>query len=148
MKVWCTLPIDFRIGDIDNSKIVQKSSYTDVYEAIRCPDSMKVLELHLTESDDSEMPELVFHFPNLEVLDMKKTGLESVPQAITKLQQLETLDISDNHLKGLPEELWTLPFLQFIVVKGNRFPASVRRTLEKEHGGLLYPKDEKGRVQW
>lgn len=149
VKVWVTLPFDFRLDSYPKpAPIVQKSSYDNLHDAIKSPDSTKVLELHLAPAVYFEVPELAFHFPNLEVLDMKRTGLKTVPSTIGTMRMLETLDISGNQIRSLPDELWTLPYLQFVVVNGNAFPKSVQKKLEKQHGGLLYPKDEKGRVMW
>jgi Leucine-rich repeat (LRR) protein len=116
--------------------------YTSLEEAL--PQGNRVYHLDLHGKDLTELPEVLYRFPNLKHLDLSDNqlsalgdfdfgyfrNLESVnlygnrftrfPEALFSARQLEELDLGNNELQELPANLGKLKFLTVLKLHHNR----------------------------
>jgi Leucine-rich repeat (LRR) protein len=69
-------------------------------------------ELHLQESQISDIPDSIVALAKLRQLELQKCKIEAVSKQLWTLKNLESLDLSDNRVGTLPEPLSSLPKLR------------------------------------
>ncbi|MBK9449733.1 MAG: TonB family protein [Bacteroidetes bacterium] len=159
IKVWVTIPFDFKLLPSDAVETVEpknlkrvaediaKTSFHSLDEALLA-DPANVKELFLHGKKLTEFPMEVLNFPNLRRLELGDNQLTTIPVEIAQFHSLWYLGLSRNQLTHLPDEVLGMQRLEKIMVDGNLFPKSLQKSMVKSHGELLFPKDDKGKVQW
>lgn len=159
IKVWVTIPFDFKLLLCEGEEPepaanppkpapekVQISFYS-LEEALNAnPENVKELFLH--GQNLKTFPLEVLKFKNLRRLELGDNAISTIPTEIAQLRNLWYLGLTRNHLTNLPPEVLGMSRLEKIMVGGNLFPKSLQKTMVKEHGSILFPKDDKGKVQW
>lgn len=56
-------------------------------------------------------------FPNLRVLDLRDTQVETIPKMLGRLLQLRYLNLSNTRIRKLPQTIGTLMMLQFLILR-------------------------------
>jgi Leucine-rich repeat (LRR) protein len=56
-------------------------------------------------------------FPNLRVLDLRDTQVETIPKMLGRLLQLRYLNLSNTRITKLPQTIGTLMMLQFLILR-------------------------------
>lgn len=87
-------------------------------EAMRNPEA--VVKLSLTRRKLRQIPEEVFRFRNLQVLNLSHNRLTSLPSEIGSLPNLQTLTLSHNRIRVLPDTLRALGNLEHLYLGNNR----------------------------
>jgi TonB family protein len=152
IKVWVTIPFDFKLLPKEQDETAKtaekivKTTYYDLQEALKHPNDVQ--ELNLQGQGLKAFPMKVLQFPNLKRLELNHNEISSIPAEIYALKNLEWLGMAHNKLVDLPEDLWLLPRLKGINIQENGFSKKMKQSLAKDHTYQLYPKDEKGKVQW
>lgn len=75
-------------------------------------DPLKVYKLNLKKLKLSEIPEEVYQFKNLNVLDISKNKLKTFPVRIGEFEYLQELNISGNKIEIVTKELGNLVHLK------------------------------------
>ena len=83
-------------------------------------DPLIVYKLNLKKMKLSELPEAIFKFKNLQVLDVSKNKLKVFPINIGKFEYLQQLDISTNKIEIITKELGELVHLNKLIASSNR----------------------------
>lgn len=91
--------------------------YNSIEEALLNPDSVRYLSLKHKRL--KKVPDEVFLFKNLEVLDLSKNKLEEIPDAIEKLIKLRELHVANNSLSTFPIQIGNLKQLKKIIAYQN-----------------------------
>lgn len=76
----------------------KKDSVTDLMEAMSVTDTLTVKHLTLERSLLTALPDVVYRFPNLEVLNLGNNDLTSVSFDMSRLPKLKNIDLSANLL--------------------------------------------------
>ena len=137
IKLWHTIPFNFKF----------KTVFTNLQEALDA-DPENVKELNLKGQNLQHFPMEVMKLNNLRRLELGNNQLTVIPSEISQLNQLSYLGLSRNQLTALPDAVLSMPNLEKIMVDGNLFPKSLQKTLTKSEGKILFPKDEKGNIEW
>lgn len=82
-------------------------------------DPLKVYKLNLKKSKFTEIPEEVYQFKNLNVLDISKNKLKEFPKRINEFKYLQELDVSVNKIKVITKELGDLIYLKKFIANQN-----------------------------
>ncbi|XP_078691935.1 uncharacterized protein LOC144922165, partial [Branchiostoma floridae x Branchiostoma belcheri] len=72
------------------------------------------------EDKPSLVPEDIGRLKNLQVLDVQRSGLESLPDGVGELMQLKYLNISDNRFTSVPEQIMNLSNIRELHLSDNR----------------------------
>ncbi len=91
--------------------------YTSIEEALLNPDSVRYLSLKHKKL--KVVPQEVFLFKNLEILDVSKNKLVELPEEVEKLVKLRELSVSNNNLTTLPIQIGKLVQLKKIIAYQN-----------------------------
>lgn len=75
-------------------------------------DPLKVYRLNLKKQKLSEIPEEVYQFKNLNVLDLSKNKIKEFPKRIGEFKYLQELNISRNKIEVVTKELGQLKHLK------------------------------------
>lgn len=152
IKVWVTIPFDFKLLDDGPAAPVEvpkvKTSFYSLEEALACPDPNQVEQLFLNGKQLKTFPMEVLKFTNLTKLELGDNQLSQLPPQLASLHQLKVLGLSMNQFVTFPEVVWVMPNLARVDIKGNQFPKNVQKSLQKDHAQKLFPKDDKGKVNW
>jgi len=70
----------------------------------------------------AKFPKALFHFPELEVVDLSSNSIRSVPKEIKKLKNLRALNLSNNRVTKIAEEIGTLYKLEELNLERNYLP--------------------------
>ncbi|XP_078620263.1 uncharacterized protein LOC144887137 [Branchiostoma floridae x Branchiostoma japonicum] len=87
------------------------------------------------EGKPSPVPEDIGRLKNLQVLDLRYSGLESLPDGVGKLEQLTYLDISGNRFTSVPEQIMNLSNIRKLDLSYNkisRLPLTMSRLPQLE----------------
>jgi TonB family protein len=154
IKVWVTIPFDFKLLDdpapklnLDSLPPPPKITYHSLEEALEA-DPNNVIDLILNGKDLKAFPMEILNFKRLHALELGDNALTAIPSEISSLKSLRYLGLSRNQLTSLPESIWTIPNLKRIQIEHNMFPQKVQKTLSKDHGDILFPKGDNGKVDW
>ncbi|KAI8497700.1 hypothetical protein Bbelb_243520 [Branchiostoma belcheri] len=71
------------------------------------------------EGKPSLVPEDISRLKNLELLDLRNSGLESLPDGVGELVKLNMLNISDNRFTSVPEQIMNLSNIRKLLLSGN-----------------------------
>ncbi|XP_035661039.1 uncharacterized protein LOC118405598 [Branchiostoma floridae] len=71
------------------------------------------------EGKPSPVPKDIGTLKNLQVLDLRSSGLESLPDGVGELEQLRYLDISRNRFTSVPEQIMNLPNIEKLDLSDN-----------------------------
>ncbi len=85
--------------------------FKSLTEAMENPEEVYVLRLKVK---GGEIPEGLYNFPNLHVLEMKRGKISSLPDDFARLQNLVELDLSNNHLNHIPPVLFKMKQLEVL----------------------------------
>jgi Leucine-rich repeat (LRR) protein len=97
-------------AQVDSTRKVDETEFSDLKEALKNPSSVKRLNLsnQTFQMEDS----LWLNFTNLEFLSLKNDHLMFIPSTIGDLPKLKILDISGNDFKLLPSSFSNLKTLE------------------------------------
>ncbi|KAF7065167.1 hypothetical protein CFC21_071317 [Triticum aestivum] len=65
----------------------------------------------------SSLDLIIERFPNLRVLDLRDTQVESIPKTLGRLLQLRYLNLSNTEIRKLPQSIGNLMMLQFLILQ-------------------------------
>ncbi|VAI17366.1 unnamed protein product [Triticum turgidum subsp. durum] len=65
----------------------------------------------------SSLDLIIGRFPNLRVLDLRDTQVESIPKTLGRLLQLRYLNLSNTEIRKLPQSIGNLMMLQFLILQ-------------------------------
>ncbi len=82
-------------------------------------DPLKVYKLTLRKQKLTALPETIFQFKNLQVLNLKSNKLETFPKNITAFKYLQELIITANKIEIVTKELGELTHLKRFVAGSN-----------------------------
>ncbi|MDJ0535953.1 MAG: leucine-rich repeat domain-containing protein [Xenococcaceae cyanobacterium MO_207.B15] len=82
--------------------------------------SLKELELNLSNNQLSALPEAITKLSNLTRLDLSNNQLSALPKSVIKLSNLTRLDLSNNQLSFLPESLGNFSNLTRLDLSANQ----------------------------
>ncbi|MCI4670975.1 MAG: leucine-rich repeat domain-containing protein [Bacteroidia bacterium] len=106
------------------TQLQRQKWYTSVQEAMAKP--QEVYKLTLTGQKLTSIPNQVFYFSNIQVLDLGDNKIKLLPSEIAQLKNLQVLILTGNKLRFLPEEMKEMQNLHTLFVASNRlveFPA-------------------------
>ena len=83
-------------------------------------DPLKVYKLNIKKRKLTELPEEIFKFKNLQVLDVSKNKLKTFPTKIGEFSYLQELNISTNKIEIITSELGKLVHLKKLIASSNR----------------------------
>jgi hypothetical protein len=87
-------------------------TYYSLEEALKEPDSVKVLDIAMQDPKLTALPAEIGLLVNLECLDVSYNRISTLPTEFSKLQKLQKLNLSGNHyMANFPEVLKELPNL-------------------------------------
>lgn len=86
----------------------------------------------------TQLPEKLFEFVNLEHLDVRYSGFESLSPQIATLIKLKRLELQGNHLSELPREVGALKNLEILYVANNRLTTIIRIIRELPNLQICY----------
>lgn len=98
--------------------------FTNISEAMAKP--QQVYKLTLKGQKLKSIPNQVFYFSNLQVLDLGENKIKMLPKEIAQLKNLQVLILSGNKIRFLPEEMKDMQNLHTLFISNNRlveFPA-------------------------
>lgn len=99
-------------------ELKQEPWFYTLEDAIENPE--KVYKLSITWEKLKEFPKEIFHFVNLQQLDLMDNEIRTIPAEISKLKNLQNLLLSNNKIAALPESLKELEFLEELGLERNR----------------------------
>jgi internalin A len=76
--------------------------------------SENISGLKINLENKAELPEEIFEFPNLNLLDLSENELTQIPESITKLQNLTTLNLVGNKFTKIPDAIYHLKSLEIL----------------------------------
>ena len=79
-----------------------------------------VIEMRLASNRLTRLPESLFNFKKLQILDLQNNNLTELPEAIGKLKSLKVLNLYANQLTTLPESIGNLESLESLFIEENR----------------------------
>jgi Leucine-rich repeat (LRR) protein len=85
------------------------------------PDSVFHLNLSKSKLVNGELPEELFHYKNLQSLNLRGLKLNSLPEKISLFKDLRLLDFGKNKIDKLPTFLCRLDKLEILVAHKNLF---------------------------
>lgn len=91
--------------------------YTSIEEGLLSPDSVRYLSLKHKKL--KKLPNEIFLFKNLEILDVSKNKLDEIPEDIQKLSKLREISVANNNLTTLPIQIGNLTELRKIIACQN-----------------------------
>lgn len=152
VKFWFTIPFEFKLRNSTaqyglNSQ-GQSIKFYNLKDALEHPNKGEVTMLYLHGQNLKEIPSEIYEFPNLTYLELGDNQITEIPEEILRLPRLKYLGLAWNKLKALPSEIQGLPDLQTIDIRGNAFSKQARKSLSKQYGHILSPKNEKGEIMW
>lgn len=86
-------------------------------------DPLKVYKLSLKKLKLTELPQEIYAFKNLQVLDISKNKFTIFPVEIVKFNYLQELNISSNKIEIITKELGDLIHLQQLIANQNKIVA-------------------------
>ncbi len=86
----------------------------------KCSKKLKKIFVY-TRDTVKEIPEDVFDYPELEILEICSSGLEYLSPKVAQLKSLKKLRLSRNQFSSLPEELTQLENLERLDIEFNKF---------------------------
>ncbi len=107
---------------------LSKMGFVTIAEEIKDLTSLK--ELIFPKDKDIELPKILP--PNIERLNLRNMGVQSIPKEWGNLKKLTHLVMSGNKLESLPKEIFNLTNLKVLNVRGNNFSS-----LPEEIGKLV-----------
>jgi leucine-rich repeat protein SHOC2 len=90
---------------------------------LKCIDSRlydKILKVHLDKRDLEYIPEIIFKFTNLQVLNLSSNLIKIIPNNIGDLVNLQELYLDRNHISEIPEEIGKLCKLRKVILSNNK----------------------------
>ena len=149
-----------QITVVDGELIIDAKAnkrYYDIKEALKNPDSVKILVLQ--GQNIKELPKSITKFKNLEELYLgyiqgigyiETNNFSEFPKEIFELKKLKILQLNNNQITEIPEEIKKLESLQTLELFGNpikKFPVSLYELPKLEYLDLgnteirVYPED-------
>jgi len=148
-------------------QIDHQTKFNNLDSAMLTP--LHVKELSLREKGYSKIPDQIFKFSNLEILDLSLNKIDSIPNAIKELENLkflllaysevkfitpkinqlknlENINLLDNQISKIPDEVCSLEKLRKINLAGNKLeglPDCLCNLKTLKVLGISYRKDEK-----
>ena len=80
----------------------------------------KILKVHLDKRDLEYIPDKIFEFTNLQVLNLSSNLIKEIPKNIGNLKNLQELYLDRNSITELPEEIGNLKKLKKIIISNNK----------------------------
>ncbi|TDB59119.1 leucine-rich repeat domain-containing protein [Arundinibacter roseus] len=74
------------------------SLLSTIEDALKIIDTLKIKALHFHQLDLSQVPDVIYRFPNLELLDLHSNNLRSLSLNMKRLPKLKQLDLRSNGL--------------------------------------------------
>ena len=99
------------------SAFAQRDRVYKSLKDVRKPDSVYILKLNYKRLHS--IPDKVFTFRNLRVLDLGKNFIDSIPPEIASLTKLEELHLNRNKIRTIPPELGSLASLRVLNLSRN-----------------------------
>lgn len=82
---------------------------------------LEVLDLRSTQLES--LPNSVYNLHKLVVLKLGRNNLQKLPDNFGNLKQLKSLDLSNNKFASLPSSLWDLSLLEELLINNNNLEA-------------------------
>ncbi|MDR1725211.1 MAG: hypothetical protein LBR28_02330 [Bacteroidales bacterium] len=98
---------------IYNTAFSQGKTFYSIEDAIKTPDSVKVLILNRQHL--KSIPNEIYLFINLESLSLSRNKIENISDSLSLLKKLHYLDLSSNYISFLPCSLTRLPLDTLII---------------------------------
>lgn len=80
----------------------------------------KIINVELEKRDLKQVPEKIFEFTHLKILNLCSNLIKTIPKEISKLTNLEELYLDRNLICELPEEIGNLKKLKKIILSNNK----------------------------
>jgi Leucine-rich repeat (LRR) protein len=100
------------------NKIIINTLY--LLDNININDYMCVINVDLTGYEFEKIPNTIFNFNNLQLLQLSNVFLNKVSKKIGLLSNLEELYLTRNKIKELPEEIGNLKKLRVCILSNNQ----------------------------
>lgn len=114
-------------------------------EARKVENKDLILGLQLRKNKLTELPEEIYQYKNLKVLDISKNRLRSVPMEINQFTQLEELNAGKNRLPICPIVICSISSLKVLKLNDNpiqNLPECIQYLKELEHLDLFQTRIE------
>ena len=85
-----------------------------------------IYELYLNDNNLHAIPDEVFEYKNLKVLNLNNNRIKTIPDNIKRLHNLETFIINNNIITNISKELWNLKNKTFCDVGTLLFPRPIK----------------------
>ena len=85
--------------------------YKSLNEAMEHPEEVYILRLKIKAG---AIPEELYNFSNLHILEMKRGKISTLPDDFARLQNLVELDLSNNNLNHIPPVLFKMKQLEVL----------------------------------
>jgi Leucine-rich repeat (LRR) protein len=86
-------------------------------------DPLKVYKLVIKKKKLTEIPQEIYQFKNLNILDLSKNKIKEFPIELGQLQYLQKLILSSNKITNIPKELGLLRHLKELYLNQNKVTA-------------------------
>lgn len=116
---------------LSESKLKSKEEYRELSEALKNPDDVYSLNMHIPDS----FPKEILKLKRLNELDVYMPKFKSLPAHISKLKNLQILMILDGDINKLPPEIVKLKHLKWLrlwKINLKELPASIAKLKKLE----------------
>ena len=113
---------------LSKQELKKVKAFVSLKTALKRPD--KVIKLELWSANLKEVPQEVFKFRNLQVLNLNFNQIKSLPSQLTQLKYLQEIRLGHNQLSTYPKGLDKLRYLRILDLHGNQLksiPAAIGR---------------------
>lgn len=128
ISFYCSSQIEFIFCDTNNSlqnlmkvRYNDKNVFNDFDSAFMKPRKVFVLGITDRQMFLREIPDKIYKFKNLQVLDLSNNQIEIIPDNIKYLKKLKELDLSQNRISKLPRAFCELKNLEILDLDYNDF---------------------------
>lgn len=97
-----------------------EQSFAQKFYGVNLADSLQTQSISLRRAKLDSLPEALFSFKNLELLDLRNNKLDTLPDRLSELKQLRIIKLSRNQFEHFPKVLKTLSQLERIDLWDNQ----------------------------
>ncbi|MGB0428060.1 MAG: leucine-rich repeat domain-containing protein [Flavobacteriales bacterium] len=130
-----------------------QQGFAQKFHQLNLADSLQTQSISLRRAKLKHLPEALFSFKNVEILDLRNNKLDHLPDRLSELKRLKIIKLSRNQFKHFPEVLKTLTQLEHIDLWDNQI-SDLHLNLEDlphltylDISGILLSEDVYNRLQ-